>query len=123
MKWNLSRQVEFVTYSGNLRDLRGPYDFVFTKSVLVVLGDQAAGIGGLLAETGEYIAVENMEGGWAVAGARRIIHRHWEGHRTYFKPLNRARISELASRFRSAESKEFLGLVVAIRARYPRPIS
>ena len=66
---NLARElgvadrVSFRTYDGDLAGLEaGRWDFVFTKSVLVVLPvDQAApAIGRLLAPGGQYLACENV---------------------------------------------------------------
>ncbi|MCU1332658.1 MAG: 3-demethylubiquinone-9 3-methyltransferase [Candidatus Angelobacter sp.] len=122
-KWRLSDQINFSTYSGNLNQLVGGYDFVFSKSVIVLMhdfGEVGRNIGGLLKPTGEYLGVENLAGGYALALTRKYIHRNWRGYHQRFTGMDNSTISELTAPFQEAEFRTFYGLVVAIRAKSPK---
>jgi SAM-dependent methyltransferase len=121
-KWGLSDRINFFTYNGNLRELAGGYDFVFTKSTLVIMGDigkSAADIATLLKPSGEYLAVENSSGGPLLKLARRFIHRNWKGY-DQFKGLDDTNIPKLAEAFQQIECRKFYDVVVAIRAKWPK---
>jgi 2-polyprenyl-3-methyl-5-hydroxy-6-metoxy-1,4-benzoquinol methylase len=119
----LAERVTFWRYSGNAIDLpHRKYDFVFTKSVLVVMGpieNSLQGICQTLKHDGEYLAVENLAGGSLLALVRaKIVHRRWRNFDT-FKGVNATTISQFASSFECVSYRCYWGLVLAIRAQRP----
>jgi len=66
-RWGLSDRVSFATYDGNGANIPGAdYDYVFTKSVLVVVPDVEGllhQIRGTLKPGGELLSAENLAGG------------------------------------------------------------
>jgi len=119
-RWNLGESVDFRCYGGDPHDLPGTrYDFVFTKSVLVVvprLPDFLAEIKRRLAPGGELLMVENARSNWATGFARKIVHRGCQDFDTVFHGVDSAFIEEVRGYFPSVSVRRFLGLVVAIRA-------
>jgi SAM-dependent methyltransferase len=118
----LAKQVNFWRYSGNALDLpQGQYDFIFTKSVLVVMGsleNSLQGIAQSLKPDGEYLAIENLAGGSLLALLReKILHRRWRNFDETFRGLNETALSKFASRFESVSHRRYWGLVIAIRAQ------
>jgi SAM-dependent methyltransferase len=121
----LAKQVNFWRYSGNALELpHGEYDFVFTKSVLVVMGtleNSLQGIAQALKPDGEYLAVENLAGGSLLAFLReKIVHRRWRTFDKTFRGMNGITISKFASNFQIVSHRRYWGLVIAIRALRPR---
>ena len=102
--------VRFANYDGNLFRLDpGEWDFVFTKSVLVVMpvSDAIPGIRRLLVGGGEYLACENMH---LPFGLNRLRRYHRAGFTQRHLELLRRHFSEV--RFR-----RHWGLVAALVAR------
>lgn len=110
------RRLEF---SGDYDDLPSGFDFVFTKSALVMTGQaqtRASQIPRLLRPGGEYIGVENLQGG---ALAQRIRH-HYHHDPTWtsrFSPITADVISTLEECFANLEMHHIFGPVIALRAR------
>jgi SAM-dependent methyltransferase len=120
----LAEQVNFWRYNGNALELpKGKYDFVFTKSVLVVMGtleNSLQGIAQALKHDGEYLAVENLAGGRLLALVRaKIVHRRWRNFDKTFKGVNEIALSKFASNFHCVSHRRYWGLVMAIRAQRP----
>jgi SAM-dependent methyltransferase len=119
-RWNVQSRVEFHAYDGNPRNLPGTgYDFVFTKSVLVIvpcLEDYLAEIRRRLAPGGELLMVENARPSRATEFVRRIVHRHEHAENTVFRGVDSAFVDEVRKSFPNVRSRRFLGLVVAMRA-------
>lgn len=124
-RWGLSRFVNFFTYSGKLAELAGGYDFVFTKSTLVIMGDvsaHAAEISSLLKPNGEYLAVENLSGSPLVALARKHVLSHWQAY-DKFHGLDESSIEKIGEVFCTLDYRKSFGLVVGIRAKWPKEIA
>lgn len=119
-KWGIAEdRLTFATYDGNLAALpRHQFDFVFTKSVLVLAGpllDSLAAIRAALKPGGEYLAVENAAAGFPVTLLRRYIHRRWLYEQT-FHGIDRISIRHFQKTFATVRYKRFWGLVYAMRA-------
>jgi SAM-dependent methyltransferase len=104
----LAERVSFKTYDGNLARLEaGQWDFVFTKSVLVLLPiEQAApAIRRLLKPDGQYLACENAVLPFGLNRLRR--HQAGVGEHT---------IGILRKHFSRVETRRHFGLVSSIVA-------
>lgn len=110
--------VDCLQFSGDYIDLPSGFDFVFTKSALVMTGQAAirvAQIPRLLRPGGEYIGVENLQGGWL---SRRIRH-HYHHDPTFssrFSPVTPKVMSRMLESFAKVEVRHFFGPVIAVRA-------
>ncbi len=121
-RWNLIGQVHFEHYDGNPSHIPGDnYDFIFTKSVLVVIDDLGTFLPGLalkLSRDGELLAAENLTGGRFLKFVRRyFIHRRWRGFESRFHGVDLKFLTILNEVFKIVELKRYYGLVIAIRAR------
>lgn len=79
--------VTFIHYTGNLDEIHGTFDLIFTKSVLVLtdLGIMLPAIDRKLRQGGRVVFIENGSGGWIMKLARRIMHPRWNyDHVRYF---------------------------------------
>jgi len=119
-KWKISEDLlSFDLYDGNLAALpQQHYDFVFTKSVLIIMNppsDVLAAIAALLKPGGEYLAVENAAAGFPVSLLRRRIHRRWKFEEN-FHGIDSAFIGHFRRIFPKVSYKKFWGLVYAIQA-------
>ena len=80
-KHAVSEKVEFRTYNGDLSSLNlTGIDFVFTKSVLVVVSDREKmcdDINNLLSNNGRFLFLENQKGGLLLRLIRQARHRNW----------------------------------------------
>lgn len=120
-KWKIPEErLSFDAYDGNLAALpREQYDFVFTKSVLVMMNrlpEALVAISVLLKPGGEYIAVENSAAGFPVSSIRAHLHRNWP-YEERFRGLDLESVSRFRRVFRGVNCKKFWGLVYAIQAR------
>lgn len=120
-RWGVESRVRFSSYTGDMSELpQGEYDFVFSKSVLVVMGSLEVALGNisrLLRSDGEYLAVENLRGGRLLTAARRHwVHRRWQDFNRQFDGLDRTSVDKFAEYFDQVSFKTFLHLIVAIRA-------
>ncbi len=118
----LAEKINFWRYSGDVQELpQGKYDFIFTKSVLVVMGKLESSLQGIaraLKPDGEYLAVENLQGGAALRLLRaKIVHRRWKNFGESFGGMDEGALSEFEKAFPSVSHRRYWGLVVAIRAR------
>jgi SAM-dependent methyltransferase len=116
-------RVRFLNYSGNLADLpETDFDFVFTKSVLVMipsLDSFFASLASVMRPGGELLAAENLAGGRLLHFIRRnIIHRRARFFEK-FHGVDDAFLSTLGRTFEMVGEKRFYGLVTALRARCP----
>ncbi len=116
-------QVQFANYNGDPATLtEGDFDFVFTKSVLVMIPELRRFLTALapkLKPSGELLAAENLASGWVMHLLRRlIIHRHRDASfmdgvhcvdAQFLVTLNEA--------FAIVDRRNFAWLVTAIRAR------
>ena len=106
----LAERVSFSTYDGKLDSLKaGEWDFVFTKSVLVLLPiEQAApAIRRLLKPGGQYLACENAVLPFGLNRLRK--HQVGVGHHT---------LDTLRQHFSKVEARHHFGLVSSIVATY-----
>ena len=106
----LAERVSFSTYDGNLDSLKaGEWDFVFTKSVLVLLPiEQAApALRRLLKPGGQYLACENAVLPFGLNRLRK--HQVGVGHHT---------LDTLRQHFSKVEARHHYGLVSSIVATY-----
>jgi len=120
--WGLAERINFQRYSGDVLDLpANTYDFVFSKSVLVVMGPiekSLLGIARSLKSGGEYLAVENAKAGRLVNFVRgNLVHRRWTEYQHIFAGLDEEALVKFPKFFTDVSSRSFWGLVVAIRAR------
>jgi ubiquinone/menaquinone biosynthesis C-methylase UbiE len=119
-KWNVSDKIEFLAYTGNLQEIPyADFDYVFTKSVLVVVPDLSSflkDIKSKLAPSGELIALENLKGGRLLRLVRNtIIHRTWNVQETFYA-VDDAFVERFRQVFPSVTRKDRLGLVASITA-------
>jgi len=120
----LTQSVSLQVNSGDLAELeKDKYDFVFTKSVLVLIADQTRAledIGRLLKADGEYMAVENLAVGRFLTFLRHNVwHRKWKD-RSPFQGIDEASFDCFSSLFKHLRYRKHHGLVVAINASHPR---
>lgn len=119
-RWKVSDKVSFTHYDGNPLHIDGhDYDFIFTKSVLVVvpkLDEFLNSLSKKLASGGEIMMAENISGGTALNAVRKlIIHRDW-GFKDHFHGVNDHFILAVRNAFTIMERRNYYGLVAAIRA-------
>jgi 2-polyprenyl-3-methyl-5-hydroxy-6-metoxy-1,4-benzoquinol methylase len=99
----------FEVYSGDVTELPSGYDFIFTKSVLVVIPDcrrTLEAIASKLRPGGAYLAVENLQGSSLM---RRL--RKWPN-----RGLSDSDIDLFDSVFSTVITRRYFNLIVAIRA-------
>lgn len=120
-RWSLGRSVEFAHYGGDLDELDRSFDFVFTKSVLVVvpeLPELLRGVAARLAPDGELLAVENAAGGPVLDFVRRhVVHREWRGVAHKLHGVNDRFWDAFPRTLEVVDQRSFWGLVTAFRAR------
>ena len=79
-RWNVDDRVSFMSYDGNPLNIPGEkYDYIFAKSVLVVVPDLKSFLPRLASKlkgNGELIAAENLAGGNCLS----LIRRYWTHH-------------------------------------------
>jgi SAM-dependent methyltransferase len=119
----VSGRVQFVSYSGKPATLaEGDFDFVFTKSTLVMIPDLKPFLRALAVKMkpgGELLAAENLAGGWLMQLIRRlIVHRH--RHTSFMQRIHGVNAQFLATfddAFAIVGRRDFAWLVAGIRAR------
>ena len=97
----------FLSYSGNLDQVPGEFDIVFSKSVLVLtdIDEFVKAIHRKLAPGGRIVCIENGRGNWAMRLARRIRHPRWDNsHVEYFTQLH---VKKIRDRFDVRLEREF----------------
>jgi SAM-dependent methyltransferase len=119
-RWGVADNVRFLTYSGDPATLpEGDFDFVFTKSVLVMipaLETFLESLPGVMKPGGELLAAENLSGGPLLRWLRRIVH-HRRKFLQRFHGVDAAFLAALGRTFEVVEEKRFYCLVTALRAR------
>ena len=117
-RWRVT--ANFCVFSGALEDLPScRYDFIFTKSVLVLFPDldsALAQISRVLKPEGQYIAVENLRGGPFIAALRTLTGR---GKNYRFQLLDRDFRLLFMNYFRSIEAVTRFNLVAGVKAARP----
>jgi SAM-dependent methyltransferase len=121
-RWGVSDRVRFLNYSGDPGALpEGDFDFVFTKSVLVLVGELEKFFAALVPKMsagGELLAAENLAGGRLMHFVRRlVVHRHRTNFLERFHGVDNAFLAALGRSFEVVRQRRFFGLVVALRAR------
>lgn len=115
----LGLPVACIQYGGNYADISGQFDFVFTKSALVMTGKSAVknagAIHSLLVLGGEYIGIENLRGPLPTRIVRRWRHPE-ETFRERFHPFTDEIKAALESTFHHIEYMPRFQSVVAVRA-------
>jgi hypothetical protein len=119
-RWNLQGRVSFHTYDGSPGHIPGgDYDYIFTKSVLVVipeLEDFLAGLAVKMTPNGELLAVENMVGGRLLS-----LIRWWRGY--MLSGVDNDFLCMVNRVLTVTELKTYYGSVAAVRARNDRRCS
>ena len=119
-RWGVSERVRFLNYGGDPGTLvDGEFDFVFTKSVLVVipeLGRCLAALAHKMRPGGEFLAAENLAGGaWLNLVRRRVIHSRGFLHR--FHGVDDAFLMTFQEQFEIIGQRRYFGIIAAIRGR------
>jgi SAM-dependent methyltransferase len=120
--WNVAHRVQFVQYNGDPLNIPGfDYDFVFTKSVLVIvpqLSQFLVALADRLKPGGELMMAENFAGSRELAWLRRVlIHRLWSGFDDQFHGVDSDFLATVAQTFDIVAWKCYFGLVASISAR------
>ncbi len=119
-KWNVQDRVNFRNYDGDPRNIeRNEYDFVFTKSVLVIipsLGEFLDGLMGSMKIGGELISAENMQTGPIMEKAIALYTGSRLREKASFHGVDRNFLKKVQNVFGKVESKDYYRLVAAIRA-------
>jgi SAM-dependent methyltransferase len=116
-------RVQFVNYNGDPGTLaEGDFDFVFTKSVLILIPELQRLLRALVVKTrpgGELLAAENLAGGWLMQLARRlIVHRHRPASfMQRFHGVDAEFLATVNDAFAIVGRRNFAWLVAGIRAR------
>ncbi len=118
----VSDRVRFQNYNGDPASLQEKdFDFVFSKSTLVMIGDLKPFVAALpsrLKPDGELLLAENLSGGWAMQLIRRLVHwRRGKELLDRIHGVDAAFLDTLGLSFETTERKNFFGLVTAIRAQ------
>lgn len=106
-KWGVEAKVTLLYYDGDLDHCVAlkqlEFDLVFTKSVLVCVGDSLSDylqkINRRLKYNGRCIFIENRHGGPFFSSLRKVLPRSRNNYQrvTYFRPMHLAMINELFS--------------------------
>ena len=125
-KWNLEHQVTLKSYSGDLSQLTDRYDFVFSKSVLVIVPELErflTGIATVLRDDGRLLAVENHQRGTALRRLKtRAVRFVTTGNcagdwYSGFRGVTPTFMDTLRRQFDIVSYAEPFGLVAGIEAR------
>jgi SAM-dependent methyltransferase len=122
-RWGVADRVNLITYSGRPEDLpSGPFDAVFSKSVLVVVPNLDKFFGALadrLVPGGMLVCVENQRGGVAMKVLRKLRGHDW-AERDEFSGVGPEFLASLRQSFPDARVIRSSPLVCAIAAPAPR---
>jgi SAM-dependent methyltransferase len=122
-RWGVSDRVRFLTYGGDPSTLpEGDFDFVVTKSVLVMIRELERFLGALstrMRPGGELLAAENVAGGRLLNFVRRtVIHRgRTDNLLGRFRGVDHSFLATLGGAFEVVGHRRFFWLVSALRAR------
>jgi 2-polyprenyl-3-methyl-5-hydroxy-6-metoxy-1,4-benzoquinol methylase len=118
----VSDRVRFLNYSGDPASLlEDDFDFVFSKSVLVMIPDLKpffVALASKLKPGGELLLAENLAGGLLMRLIRRVVvhRRRGKSFLEKFHGVDAAFLATLGTAFEMAEQQNFSWLVAAIRA-------
>jgi SAM-dependent methyltransferase len=123
-RWGVAGNVEFIRYSGRPEDLpEGPFDLVFSKSVLVTVPQLDRFLKGLtnsLTANGRLVCVENARGGRLLNTARRFKRSHWAWlQANNFSGVSADFMGDLGSAFKDVRVLYRNPLAYAIEASRP----
>ena len=120
-RWGVRDRVSFTTYDGNPANIPGrDYDFIFTKSVLVVvpnLDTSLRQISTRLKADGELLAAENLTGGRLLYIVRWLRNSRYRSGRSRFHGVDDEFLATVKRAFTLVDFKTYHGLVAALRAR------
>lgn len=116
-RWRLAESVQALLYSGEPDELPlGPFDVVFTKSVLVALDSQRSHMisaaSDRLRPGGKLIALENYRGGKLHRLIRKRLHPGWSNN----YGVDDSFINAFYSSFSGVHTRRFFSTVAAITA-------
>lgn len=133
VKWGVTDKVRFTNYDGNPLNIPGnQFDFIFTKSVLVVIPDLRKYMNLLsrkVRNDGEIMLAENMQNGMVLRRIRRRALRLYRYHRwgsdpyDKFSGVNQDFLDKVGETFQIIEYKKYYGFVAAIRAINPKALT
>lgn len=125
--WNLCDRVSFSHYNGDPLTIPGlPYDYVFTKSVLVLipqLDGYLSKLSSKMANDGNLLIVENMSRGLALRRITKhlnsLIYRHRWGSFPYrnFRGVDKDFLASIRKVFIIEKFRQYYGVVAVIQAR------
>ncbi len=120
-RWNLEERVSFTSYDGDPANLpAGDFDYVFTKSVLVVVSDLEAFLSTLATKMksgGELMVAENLTGGRALRLARRLVtYTRHSDLKDRFEGVDDRFVTRMNGAFNVVGMQTYYGSVAAIRA-------
>jgi len=120
-KWGVDHRIDFQCYDGNPENITAePVDFVFSKSVLVIVPELSHFLEQLtkiMKPNGSLLLAENMEGpGWLRLVRKRFIHRKWSDF-DVFQGVGPAFLETLSDQFTIKRQRTYYGLVLAIEAQ------
>jgi len=124
-KWGVHGNVTFLTYDGNSCNIPGgPYDYIFTKSVMVALRNPEIFLAGLvdkLTSGGELLLTENLPLGIVASRIRQessnlLVYKHLSKISNPYLGVSQKFLDLLKRHFRISEIKKYYGLVATIRA-------
>lgn len=128
-RWQLQDKISFKCYDGNPMNLNETgFDFVFSKSVLVVIPNLTEFLGQLkviMNPGGELLAIENMQRGTWLRQFRtrlfRLVRQRRWGQPPYrgFRGVNAFFLSSIREQFKIVKYQQSYGLVAAIQAQKP----
>jgi len=121
----VGEKVRFRAYDGDPASLEeGGFDFVFSKSVLVVvpgLDGFLRALRGVAAPGAELMLAENAAGNSVVNRVRRLAHPRWMDFERRFRGVDPTFLEEVDAVFPIEERRRFGFAVHGIRARNSRP--
>jgi SAM-dependent methyltransferase len=120
-RWNVAGRVSFASYDGTAENIPGrDFDYIFTKSVLVMIPELETFLRGLatkLGDGGELLAAENVAGGSLLWLGRHLwTYRRYRGLEHRFRGVDPQFVSTVRRVFSEVDVKQFYGTVAAIRA-------
>lgn len=125
-QWNVEDRTRFIAYDGNLAALgEGPFDLIFTKSVLWSipnLAEMLEQIDAALAPDGRIAFVENVRGGSAVMWLRRnVIHRGRGAYLDHYHGITRQQTPLFERRFDDVRVRRRRCMIFTITGRKRTP--
>lgn len=120
-RWGVTDKVRFCHYNGSPASIPDTdFDFIFTKSVLVLIPDLEPFLEDLsrkMRPGGELITVENSSSGAILYLLRRRFRTGSTKKAVYLRGVNETFLAAVNQSFHIEVQKEYFGIVTAIRAR------